>query len=524
MNIKLMDSSLRDGGNVNDWNFGGRVIEGIIRDLNSSRIDIIELGYLRDVIYDQNRSLYNTIEEAKVNVLPTENNVEYSLMVQEDKWNWDNLVPCDGTIKHIRVSFHKIDVAEGLTLCKRVKDNGYVCHCNPINIMGYTDAELLDLIEQINELHPDVFSIVDTFGSMNIDDIKRIDSLMHNNLLPDIGIAAHLHENLGLAFSLAQEFINYFENKRDIIVDASIMGIGRIPGNLCLELVMGYMNSSKEQEYDLDYIYDAIDDFIIKIKNENPWGYAVPYALSASYNLHRTYPEFLIRKGKLKTKDIRCILESIDPSQRVIYNQEYIEKLYEEYININVEDDEVINTLSNELYNYDVLIVAPGKTISDFRQEMISFLEKNECKIFTVNFLCEFLISDYAFFTNLKRLEYERYHLKDTKLIATSNLMHENLETDYIVNYLRLQKMGNEKIEDSVLCLLNLLSRLPVKNIYIAGFDGYKNKNSYYDKTLDNGYVGSDYSDKVKTILHNVFSGLPLQFITPSYYWEDFND
>lgn len=524
MDIRLMDSSLRDGGNVNDWNFGRRAIEGIIKDLNGSKIDIIELGYLRNTVYDSNRSLYNTIEEAKANILPIESNVEYSLMIQEDKWNWDNLVPCDGIIKHIRVSFHKFDIKEGLELCRLVKENGYICHCNPINIMGYTDAELLDLINDINAIHPDVFSIVDTFGAMQIDDIKRVDSLLQNNLLFDIKIAAHLHENLGLSFSLAQEFINYFENKRETIVDASIMGIGRIPGNLCLELVMSYLNRSKNAKYNLDYIYDAIDDFIINIKKENPWGYAVPYALSATYNLHRTYPEFLLNKGKLMTKDIRYILESIDASERIIYNEEYIQKLYDEYINVNVNDEQVIYRLSEELGNKNVLVVAPGRTILEYQEKIKEFHKKKQCVMITVNFLLDHLKIDYAFFTNLKRLDYERFHLKDIKLIATSNLTHEKLGTDYIVNYLRLQKMGSERIEDSVLCLVNLLKDLPVGDIYLAGFDGYGEKNNYYDKTLDNAYNNIEHSKKVKMILKNVFSDLHMHFITPSFYSEVFDD
>lgn len=48
MGIKLIDSSLRDGGNVNDWNFGRRVLHGIIENLSGGGIDVIELGYLKN--------------------------------------------------------------------------------------------------------------------------------------------------------------------------------------------------------------------------------------------------------------------------------------------------------------------------------------------------------------------------------------------------------------------------------------------------------------------------------------------
>lgn len=66
----------------------------------------------------------------------------------------------------MRVTFHDYDVEEGLTFCRRVMEKGYPLFVNPINIMGYEDGELLRLLEKVNRLGPDGFSIVDTFGSM----------------------------------------------------------------------------------------------------------------------------------------------------------------------------------------------------------------------------------------------------------------------------------------------------------------------------------------------------------------------
>ena len=48
MDVSLMDSSVRDGGNVNDWNFGKGTINGILTNLINSRIEYIELGYLNN--------------------------------------------------------------------------------------------------------------------------------------------------------------------------------------------------------------------------------------------------------------------------------------------------------------------------------------------------------------------------------------------------------------------------------------------------------------------------------------------
>lgn len=44
--IKLLDCTLRDGGYLNEWNFGHDSIVNIYERLVSSRMDIIEVGFL----------------------------------------------------------------------------------------------------------------------------------------------------------------------------------------------------------------------------------------------------------------------------------------------------------------------------------------------------------------------------------------------------------------------------------------------------------------------------------------------
>ena len=43
--ISLLDCTLRDGGFVNDWQFGGEAIRGIYSHLVNARIDVIEVGF-----------------------------------------------------------------------------------------------------------------------------------------------------------------------------------------------------------------------------------------------------------------------------------------------------------------------------------------------------------------------------------------------------------------------------------------------------------------------------------------------
>ena len=68
-NIKLLDCTLRDGGYINDWEFGYPTIKSIIRKLVDAQMDYVEVGFLRNCEYDRNKSLFNNCKQIE-SVLP----------------------------------------------------------------------------------------------------------------------------------------------------------------------------------------------------------------------------------------------------------------------------------------------------------------------------------------------------------------------------------------------------------------------------------------------------------------------
>lgn len=61
MNIKILDCTLRDGGYVNNWNFGFNVISHLNECLARSGVDFVEIGFLQKCTYDNNKTLFNDI-------------------------------------------------------------------------------------------------------------------------------------------------------------------------------------------------------------------------------------------------------------------------------------------------------------------------------------------------------------------------------------------------------------------------------------------------------------------------------
>ncbi len=514
--IRLLDCTLRDGGHIVEGKFGETVIKNTIARLVEAGVDIIEVGFLWDSVCDKDSARFYTIEDVK-RILPKDKGrSHFSLMA--DFIDLEHLEPCDGTIEFIRLSFKRWRLDWGLKTARILMDKGYKVFINPVNNNVYSDKEYIEVLEKVNELHPYGFSIVDTFGVMRVNDLSHRYYLVENNLLPDITIGVHLHENLGLAYNLAQHIMHIANPTRKIVVDGSLLGMGRVPGNLCIEQIADFMNEQYNTGYALEPIYDAIDDYIAPIKAREPWGYAIPYALSAKYYLHRTYAEHLINKKRLKTKDIQRILSQVDPAEAETFNEEYIDKLYMEYMDVKYDDKADLDKLKKLISGYNnILVMAPGESLKSAADKVQAAAGADTCKI-AVNFVPD-SGADIIFLTNTKRYDSIKDKRQDSKLVITSNLMRDIDSYDAVIAYNELVYFNDEYNDDSTLMLINLLVKLGFKEISFAGFDGRKNgKLNFVDDSYDGHQDSPDRSNNTKRILDTVFADIKKNFITESEY------
>ena len=277
--VRLLDCTLRDGGHINKGKFGKKIIKAILSDLVKAKVDIIEAGFLWDSETDEDTARFESIKKLKRYLPQDMGNSKISLMA--DNVDLSNLEPYDGTVEFIRLSFRKTEFEWAEKTALELKDKGYKVYINPIHGSSFTDQEYLEIIERVNKLKPYGFSIVDTFGAMRQSDLGRIYYIIEHNLDKDIVLGVHLHENLGLAYSLAQHILKIASPTRNITIDGSLYGMGKVPGNLCIEQMMDYLNNEYNTNYPTEPVYDAIDDYIMPIYEKSKWGYSVPYALSA---------------------------------------------------------------------------------------------------------------------------------------------------------------------------------------------------------------------------------------------------
>lgn len=529
--LGLLDCTLRDGGYVNDWNFGAGSIKSIFSRLDDAGIDAIEVGFIDERRpYDPNRSIYpdtKSIEPIfkglqKPHALVT-------AMIDYGTCSIDKIAPAsESHLDGIRVIFKKHRQDEALAFIAQIKEKGYKIIINPVSVTSYSDEEMLTLISKINKLNPYLVTIVDTYGLMHSKEVLHYCKLMDDNLNKDIILAYHAHNNFQLAYAIAIDVINRIKD-RNLIIDGTLFGMGKSAGNACTELIAMYMNECCGKNYDINQIQEAIDIDITKEFAKKEWGYRPLFYISALHDCHPNYVTQLLGKKTLSVKQINEILEKIpaENDKKLLYDKDLCEKLYNEYQDKQVNDNSVIESLRNELGGKEILLVGPGKSIVEGKQKICKYISENRPVVFNVSFMNEDFNPDFVFMSNAKRYSQffdsiSRSNSK-VKMLCTSNITETKERIDYTVNFASLVTKDEIIRDNPLILLLNLFIKLGVKNVKLAGFDGYekdaeKNYYSEYIPLLYNIKDGCVRNDAIKNFISSIADKIHVESLTPTRY------
>ena len=529
--VNILDCTLRDGGYLIESQFGNTAIKGIIRGLTDAGVDVIECGFLKDEPHTKGSTIFNNAAQLRPFLPEERRQASYVCLADYSRYSIDNLEPYDGTsIDGVRACFFKHERKWVINFCRSIKEKGYKLYVQPVDILGYTDAELLDLIEDVNSLEPYAFSIVDTFGSLYKDDLQRIFYLIHHNLVSSAKIGFHSHNNLQMSFALSQEFIDLTQGLRKIVVDSSMAGMGRGAGNTNTELVMQYMNRKFNSGYDIDTVLDLIDNYIDGFHNQYEWGYSIPYFLAGQHSAHVNNISYLSSKAGIASRDINFLLNRLSPTERKRYDYDFLEKLYIEYLGTQCDDENAIEELKQTFHEKDILILLPGHSIVSHKKQITEFYEKKRPLVISVNLLSHDYPINFAYFSNKNRYHYWRSatHFREYKKIVTSNVTTAKENDQWVIDFSRLVKCGWEQLDNSGILLLRLLDLLDVKSIAIAGFDGYSHNaenQNYIQKamektrnTLNAEEANKDILSMLEDYMNTRNLNCPISFITPSLF------
>lgn len=527
--IKLLDCTLRDGGYVNDWEFGHNNLVNIFERLVDANVDIIEIGFLDERRpFDINRSImpdtdcveriYGGLNRKQAMVVG---------MIDYGTCDLKNIKPCsESFLDGIRVIFKKHLRKPAMEYCAELKKLGYKVFAQLVSVTSYEDDEMMDLIHIANEVKPYAVSMVDTYGLMHQDNLIHYFEMLNENLDSEIGIGYHAHNNFQMGYANCIEMLSH-KVDRMMLVDGSIYGMGKSAGNAPIELIAMHLNSVYNKNYHISQILEAIDVNIMDFYKPATWGYNMFYYLAASNDCHPTYVSDLMNKRTLSVKSINEILSKLQGEKKLLYDKEYIEQLYKQYQDIDVDDTEDLAILEKEFACREVLIVGPGNNVKKQKDKIEAFIKEKKPIVVFINFIEEELHTDYLFLSNSKRYVQLATKLSqqfnDFKVIATSNVTKTSGRFDFTLKYSSLLDEKAEIIDNSFIMLLKVMEKIKVSDVSLAGFDGYigGRKQNYINPNMEYSFSvkqAADLNQYVSDTLKQIKKRMNISFITDSLY------
>ncbi len=525
--VKLLDCTLRDGGYVNDWKFGHDNLISIFERLADSGVDVIEIGFLDDRrSFDLDRSIMpDTDSVQKIYGMLDRKNSMVVGMIDYGTCDISHIKPCsESYLDGIRVIFKKHLRKPALDYCARLKELGYKVFAQLVSVTSYSDEEMLDLVRLANEVEPYAVSMVDTYGLMHQNNLSHYFDILDSNLKPGINLGYHAHNNFQMGYANCIALLAK-ETDREILVDGSLYGMGKSAGNAPIELIAMHMNHVYGKNYNISQMLEAIDANVLQFYKPATWGYNMFYYIAAFNDCHPSYVQYLMDKRTLSVKSINDILGSLQGDKKLLYDKNYIEELYQRYQKVEVNDEKAIADLSLRLHGKRVLLIGPGKTVVSDAAKIQKFHSENLVVVISINHIPECTEVDYVFISNAKRYVQLASRLVNGsyKIIATSNITAvSDGEFSYVLNYGNLVDLDTEIIDNSLVMILKACAGMGIKEIILAGFDGYSSSESnYYHLEMEYDFIKDkvDYlNDYTRKKLTDIKQKIKITFLTDSLY------
>lgn len=285
--IRLLDATLRDGGLVNSFYFTDEFVKALYASNLAAGVDYMEFGYkVSEKLFDKSKfGKWKFCGEEDIRAIVGENNTGMGIAVMSDVGRVDlkeQVIPKNESVIDLyRIACYINQIPAAIEMIEYCHKMGYKTSCNIMAISKNQESDLKRAIEEVGKSPADVIYIVDSFGSLYPEEIRRVsDMYLETGAKYGKEIGIHAHNNQQLAFANTIEAcakgVNY--------LDATVSGMGRGAGNCYTEALLGFLKNPK---YKIEPALAFVREYIAPLKEKGVvWGYDVPYLLTGLYNVH----------------------------------------------------------------------------------------------------------------------------------------------------------------------------------------------------------------------------------------------
>ena len=291
--VKLMDCTLRDGGNVVGKGFNAEITDIVLDGLTACHVPIIEFGNAGGIgAYEvagftaaEKDDVY--LEIAKKYM---DRGSELGMFFNAKRYMEKSVDTAkEAGLKFLRLGADAGEVKISAPVVKVIKEKGLKAYYSEMKAYLLSPDELAEEAKILADAGLDMITVMDSAGTMMPKDAAEYTRKLKAAV--DIPVAFHCHNNLFLS---AANAIAAYENGADIL-DCGLMGMARSAGNLATEACVALMQRMGEmKDVDLYGMLSFIDERLMPAMK--PFGYHNPVPpLDLVFGLSGCHSSFLKR-------------------------------------------------------------------------------------------------------------------------------------------------------------------------------------------------------------------------------------
>jgi 4-hydroxy 2-oxovalerate aldolase len=438
--MRLIDCTLRDGGYHNAWNFSKKFAEETILNLVASGITSIEIGFRKPKSSEKlGEGIFANLDSTRLQKLQIPSHTNIGVMINASDYLVNSMISielikdsfplAESTIKFIRIAADKNDIP-GLAETKKYLENlGYEVHLNLMKInnlfTGQTLSKSADkTMEHVENLNFRFLTLADTYGVMRQNELKSL--IQQFQQIREIEIGLHMHNNLGLATSNSILGLDLGVS----MLDSTLSGMGRGPGNLRTEFIVGEISHrTNAHKFDSNRLLNFTAQVYEPLKEHYKWGESAYYNLGAKNLVHPSYIQNLTQKDDYSATEILEAINILGSKNQIHYSEETLNFVLNEQIETwDYDESQVLSAFSAV---GPVTVLGAGDSLRSMRPDELQNLKESEGGIFVSMSLRPFvdrmLVDAYAILDPVKYfIDYKIVESHQSVIVSPFKLRRES--------------------------------------------------------------------------------------------------
>jgi 4-hydroxy 2-oxovalerate aldolase len=313
--VQILDCTMRDGGYYNDWDYSFQLVKRYADACAAARIDIVELGFrtLQSSGY-LGATAYTT--DAFIERLEVPDHLQIAVMLnaKEILAASDPRVAmracfsrrANSHVSLVRIAANLPEVERLAPAVEELRELGYEVALNLMQVSEVSHPTITKFGATAKSYGAKYAYIADSFGSLRPRDMAPIMRALADGFGPEIG--CHLHDNMSYALANTMEAIE----AGAVIVDSTVQGMGRGPGNARTEYLVMELAHRGLTGASVQPLVNLVERDFAEMKRQYGWGSSLYYFRSANLAVHPTYVMELTKDDRYSPSEIVAALDRLN--------------------------------------------------------------------------------------------------------------------------------------------------------------------------------------------------------------------